>query len=239
MSEYKVNKKHWVMWFFSFLVPVRKIWKMAVAVDHPVSPLWASFVRTRANYWTVWGGRTWRNGERGGVYSCVVSMEIRNSIRRWEGWEGVLKKGQLTVIHRHLHLHLHHLNLHLHLHLHLHQCHHFHHLPQAPNTCADGWLIIASEVRLPVRREQAGGDNPLRGEERLKSISPISSSSNIVLLLLLFYIIKYVPSLKRNVWFKINFLVFWVHMVDWYLVHWYPLVHTGTWWYLIVPGCNW
>ena len=36
MSIYKVDKNHWVTWFFCFLVPVRKIWKITVALDHPV-----------------------------------------------------------------------------------------------------------------------------------------------------------------------------------------------------------
>ena len=36
MSIYKVDKNHWVMWLFCFLVPVRKILKNTVALDHPV-----------------------------------------------------------------------------------------------------------------------------------------------------------------------------------------------------------
>ena len=37
MSIYKVDKNHWVMWLFCFLVPVRKILKNTVALDHPVA----------------------------------------------------------------------------------------------------------------------------------------------------------------------------------------------------------
>ena len=37
MSIYKGDKNHWVMQLFSFLVPVRKILKNTVALDHPVS----------------------------------------------------------------------------------------------------------------------------------------------------------------------------------------------------------
>ena len=36
MSIYKVNKNHWVIWFFCFLVPVREIWRITVAMNHPV-----------------------------------------------------------------------------------------------------------------------------------------------------------------------------------------------------------
>ena len=36
MSIYKGDKNHWVMQCFSFLVPVRKILKNTVALDHPV-----------------------------------------------------------------------------------------------------------------------------------------------------------------------------------------------------------
>ena len=36
MSIYKVDENHWVMWLFCFLVPVRKILKNTVALDHPV-----------------------------------------------------------------------------------------------------------------------------------------------------------------------------------------------------------
>ena len=36
MSIYKADKNHWVMWLFCFLVPVRKILKNTVALDHPV-----------------------------------------------------------------------------------------------------------------------------------------------------------------------------------------------------------
>ena len=36
MSIYKVDKNHWVLWLFCFLVPVRKILKNTVALDHPV-----------------------------------------------------------------------------------------------------------------------------------------------------------------------------------------------------------
>ena len=36
MSIYKGDKNHWVMQLFSFLVPVRKILKNTVALDHPV-----------------------------------------------------------------------------------------------------------------------------------------------------------------------------------------------------------
>ena len=37
MSIYKADKNHWVMWLFCFLVPVRKILKNTVALDHPVA----------------------------------------------------------------------------------------------------------------------------------------------------------------------------------------------------------
>ena len=40
MSIYKVDKNHWVMWLFCFLVPVRKIFKNTVALDHPVYQEW-------------------------------------------------------------------------------------------------------------------------------------------------------------------------------------------------------
>ena len=33
----KVDKNHWVIYFFCFLVPVRKILKNTVALDHPVA----------------------------------------------------------------------------------------------------------------------------------------------------------------------------------------------------------
>ena len=36
MSIYKVDKKHWVIYIFCFLVPVRKILKNTVALDHHV-----------------------------------------------------------------------------------------------------------------------------------------------------------------------------------------------------------
>ena len=36
MSVYKVDKNRWVIWFFVFLVPVRKLLKNTVALDHPV-----------------------------------------------------------------------------------------------------------------------------------------------------------------------------------------------------------
>ena len=36
MSIYKGDKNHWVMQLFCFLVPVRKILKNTVALDHPV-----------------------------------------------------------------------------------------------------------------------------------------------------------------------------------------------------------
>ena len=56
MSICKLNKNGWVLPFLCFLVPVRKIWKKTVAVDHPVptfGPTLTNMTRARSKSLTT------------------------------------------------------------------------------------------------------------------------------------------------------------------------------------------